>query len=306
MKFKAVRSQTKHAGLSKYSIPMQIISSLSELRTWRQQCYKDGKTVAFVPTMGNLHEGHIELVQQAHKYADFVITSIFVNPMQFGENEDLDAYPRTFDADCKKLEAVNNHVVFYPTVADMYPNGLKAQTVVSVPNNELEHCAEATQRPGHFDGVATVVTKLFNMVQPDTALFGQKDYQQVRLIQTLVKDLNMPISIVPVPTVREASGLAKSSRNGYLSDDQKATAAVIYQTLLAVQDALKSGARNINEMQTFALEMIELAGLKPDYIEIRDSSDFGKVTDKSLQAVILVAAFVGKARLIDNLTVELS
>ncbi|GAB2990771.1 pantoate--beta-alanine ligase [Psychrosphaera aestuarii] len=285
---------------------MQIIQSLTELRSWRQQCHKDGKTVAFVPTMGNLHEGHIELVTQAHQYADYVITSIFVNPMQFGKNEDLDAYPRTFEADCDKLKAVNNHVVFYPSVEDMYPSGLSAQTVVSVPNNEFEFCAEATQRPGHFDGVATVVTKLFNMVQPDTALFGQKDYQQVRLIQTMVKDLNLPIKIVPVPTVREKSGLAKSSRNGYLNDDQKATAAIIFQALTAVGETLQNGARNISEIQTFAIEMIELAGLKPDYLEIRDAASFAPVNDKTTEAVILVAAFIGKARLIDNLVVKLN
>lgn len=285
---------------------MQIIQSLTELRSWRQQCHKDGKTVAFVPTMGNLHEGHIELVTQAHQYADYVITSIFVNPMQFGKNEDLDAYPRTFEADCDKLKAVNNHVVFYPSVEDMYPSGLTAQTVVSVPNNEFEFCAEATQRPGHFDGVATVVTKLFNMVQPDTALFGQKDYQQVRLIQTMVKDLNLPIQIVPVPTVREKSGLAKSSRNGYLSDDQKATAAIIFQALTAVGETLQNGARNISEIQTFAKEMIELAGLKPDYLEIRDAASFAPVDNNTKEAVILVAAFIGKARLIDNLVVKLN
>ncbi|WP_425314339.1 pantoate--beta-alanine ligase [Psychrosphaera aestuarii] len=282
------------------------MQSLTELRSWRQQCHKDGKTVAFVPTMGNLHEGHIELVTQAHQYADYVITSIFVNPMQFGKNEDLDAYPRTFEADCDKLKAVNNHVVFYPSVEDMYPSGLSAQTVVSVPNNEFEFCAEATQRPGHFDGVATVVTKLFNMVQPDTALFGQKDYQQVRLIQTMVKDLNLPIKIVPVPTVREKSGLAKSSRNGYLNDDQKATAAIIFQALTAVGETLQNGARNISEIQTFAIEMIELAGLKPDYLEIRDAASFAPVNDKTTEAVILVAAFIGKARLIDNLVVKLN
>lgn len=285
---------------------MQIIQSLTELRSWRQQCHKDGKTVAFVPTMGNLHEGHIELVTQAHQYADYVITSIFVNPMQFGKNEDLDAYPRTFEADCDKLKAVNNHVVFYPSVEDMYPSGLTAQTVVSVPNNEFEFCAEATQRPGHFDGVATVVTKLFNMVQPDTALFGQKDYQQVRLIQTMVKDLNLPIQIVPVPTVREKSGLAKSSRNGYLNDDQKATAAIIFQALTAVGETLQNGARNISEIQTFAIEMIELAGLKPDYLEIRDAASFAPVDNNTKEAVILVAAFIGKARLIDNLVVKLN
>ena len=284
---------------------MKIIRSLAELRAWRQACYKDGKRIAFVPTMGNLHEGHIELVKRAHEHADVVITSIFVNPMQFAAHEDLDAYPRTFEADCEKLDAANNHVVFYPTVADMYPHGLAAQTVVSVPTNDHELCAEALQRPGHFDGVATVVTKLFNMVQPDVAMFGQKDYQQVRLIETMVEDLNMPIDIIPVETVREDSGLAKSSRNGYLTAEQKAIAPVIYHALIAIKDSLQNGARNIDEMAEFASEMIEQAGLKPDYIVIRDTKRFAPVSSDTQAVVILAAAYLGKARLIDNITVTL-
>ncbi|QTH62615.1 pantoate--beta-alanine ligase [Psychrosphaera ytuae] len=284
---------------------MKIIESLAELRAWRKECHRQGQTVAFVPTMGNLHEGHIELVHNAHKHADLVITSIFVNPMQFGENEDLDAYPRTFEADCEKLTAANNHVVFYPSVAEMYPNGLKAQTLVSVPNSTAEHCAEATQRPGHFDGVATVVTKLFNMVQPDVALFGQKDYQQVRLVQALVRDLNMPIEIIPVPTVREESGLAKSSRNGYLTAQQKSIAPALFQALSLIKEQLEGGNFNTESLIESGLEFIEQAGLKPDYIEIRDTSHFEVIDENSKEAVILVAAFLGKARLIDNLTVQL-
>lgn len=284
---------------------MIIIESLAELRAWRKACYKDGKAIAFVPTMGNLHEGHIELVTRAHEHADLVITSIFVNPMQFGKNEDLGAYPRTFDADCKKLAAVNNHVVFYPSVAEMYPNGLDTQTVVSVPNSAAEDCAEATQRPGHFDGVATVVTKLFNMVQPDVAVFGEKDFQQVRLVQSLVKDLNLPITIVPVETVREPSGLAKSSRNGYLTEQQKGIAAALYQTQLLIKDQLEQGQLDTHILTQHGIEFVEQAGLKPDYIEIRDIVTMGPLTDASTEAVILIAAFLGKARLIDNMTVRL-
>ncbi len=287
---------------------MHIIQSLVELREWRQRCYKSGQSVAFVPTMGNLHEGHIKLVETARQHADIVITSIFVNPMQFGENEDLDAYPRTFDADCEKLTAVGNEIVFYPTVADMYPNGLKTQTRVSVPNNSDELCAEATQRPGHFDGVATVVTKLFNMVQPDVALFGQKDYQQVRLIQTLVADLNLPITIVPVDTVRESSGLAKSSRNGYLTADEKAVAPIIYQSLCLLKEQLTgtdAAIHNIATLKQEALDKIAAAGLKPDYIEVRDAQRFADVSVDTKKVVILVAAYLGKARLIDNITFDL-
>ena len=284
---------------------MKIIESLSELRQWRSACYQEGKKVVFVPTMGNLHEGHIELVNRAHEQGDLVITSIFVNPMQFGENEDLDAYPRTFEADCEKLVAAGNHVVFYPSVKEMYPNGLAAQTVVSVPNSEAEHCAEATQRPGHFDGVATVVTKLFNMVQPDVAMFGQKDYQQVRLIQSLVRDLNMPITIVPVPTVREASGLAKSSRNGYLTEHQRGIASALYETLSLIKSELEKGNLNSDALIEHGKEFVEQAGLRPDYIEIRDEVTFEAVTSDTKSAVILIAAFLGKARLIDNMTVSL-
>ena len=284
---------------------MKIIRSLAELRAWRLRCFQQNTSVAFVPTMGNLHEGHLALVSQAHQHADIVITSIFVNPMQFGENEDLDAYPRTFDADCEKLASVNNQVVFFPSVADMYPHGLAAQTVVSVPANSDALCAEATQRPGHFDGVATVVTKLFNMVQPDVALFGQKDYQQLSLIQTLVNDLNLPISVVAVPTVRETNGLAKSSRNGYLTPEQKQQAGILFDCLTKTCELLKSGQRDIELLRSSTLKSIERAGLKPDYIEIREHLTLAPLSSTSTDAVVLVAAFLGRARLIDNMTVQL-
>ena len=172
---------------------MLVFNQLSELRAWRKELAQQGKSLAFVPTMGNLHEGHIKLVEEAHKHADVVITSIFVNPMQFSENEDLDAYPRTFEADCDKLKAANNHAVFYPNAKEVYPNGLASQTYVEVPDTEYSLCAEATQRPGHFRGVSTVVTKLFNLVQPDVAVFGEKDFQQLRLIKVMVSDLNLSL-----------------------------------------------------------------------------------------------------------------
>lgn len=284
---------------------MKIINNLTDLRQWRSELYQSNAKVAFVPTMGNLHEGHIKLVTEAKKSADVVITSIFVNPMQFGENEDLDAYPRTFDADCEKLQAAGNDVVFFPTVNDVYPNGLAAQTVVSVPHNDDMLCGEATQRPGHFDGVATVVTKLFNMVAPDMAFFGEKDYQQLSLIHTLVADLNLPIQIIGVPTVREQNGLAKSSRNGYLTAEQKQQAGAIYQSLSAVCEALAQGQRDISVLKRQALSSIEEAGLKPDYVEIREHLTLAPLTPTSTKAVVLAAAFLGKARLIDNMTIEL-
>jgi len=281
---------------------MIIFNQLSELRSWRNKLKQKGHTLAFVPTMGNLHEGHIELVKQAQMRADVVITSIFVNPMQFGENEDLDAYPRTFDADCEKLKAVSNHAVFYPSVADIYPNGLRDQTFVEVPENDHSLCAEATQRPGHFRGVSTVVTKLFNMVQPDIACFGEKDYQQLRVIRRMVTDLNMPIEIVGVPTVREPSGLAKSSRNGYLNDEEKAIAPCLYRAITNLKIAVLEDASKVSALESDARAEIDAAGLRTDYVIVRDAQTLAPVTTQTQDFVILAGAFLGKARLIDNLT----
>ena len=283
---------------------MLVFNKLAELRSWRNELRQQGKTLAFVPTMGNLHEGHIELVNQAHKHADVVITSIFVNPMQFGANEDLDAYPRTFEADCQKLDAAANHAVFYPNVKEMYPNGLDAQTFVEVPDTEHTLCAEATQRPGHFRGVSTVVTKLFNMVQPDVACFGEKDYQQLRLIRTMVTDLNMPIEIVGVPTVREASGLAKSSRNGYLTADELAIAPALNQALVQIRTEVLAGNQDTDLLEQNAKTEIDAAGLKTDYIIIRDAHTLAPIDKNTKNFVILGAAYLGKARLIDNITFQ--
>lgn len=282
---------------------MQIFESLSELRAWRKDLLKQGKTLAFVPTMGNLHSGHIQLVLEAQKHADVVITSIFVNPMQFGENEDLDAYPRTFDADCQQLQAVNTDALFYPSVQDMYPNGLKEQSFVEVPDTEHTLCAEASQRPGHFRGVSTVVTKLFNMVQPDVACFGEKDYQQLRVIRTMVADLNMPIEIVGVPTVREESGLAKSSRNGYLTDAEKQIAPALNRALSWIKsEILENDETDIESLESSAQSQIDNAGLRTDYVIVRDAHTLSPVTEHTQDIVILGAAYLGKARLIDNIS----
>ena len=281
---------------------MLIFNNLSELRQWRNKLRQEGKTLAFVPTMGNLHQGHLTLVQEAQKHADVVITSIFVNPMQFGENEDLDAYPRTFDADCEKLKAENNHAVFYPDVKEMYPNGLSAQTFVEVPDTEFSLIAEASQRPGHFRGVSTVVTKLFNMVQPDVAVFGEKDYQQLRIIRTMVTDLNMPIDIIGVATVREASGLAKSSRNGYLTPAQLAIAPALNMALEQIKSAILGGNQDIQLLTELGTELINEAGLKTDYIEVRHAETLAPVSQDTDKIVILGAAYLGKARLIDNIS----
>lgn len=280
---------------------MLIFNQLSELRKWRKELSLQGKTLAFVPTMGNLHEGHIKLVEHAHQHADVVITSIFVNPMQFGKNEDLDAYPRTFDADCEKLAAANNHAVFYPTAREVYPNGLENQTYVEVPDNQYTLCAEATQRPGHFRGVSTVVTKLFNLVQPDVAVFGEKDYQQLRLIRTMVADLNMPIEIIGVETVREESGLAKSSRNGYLTVQEKSLAPALNQALNLIKTAILDGVSQTQTLEKLAKEFLDEAGLKADYIVIRDAHTLEPIDQTNKDIVILGAAYLGKARLIDNI-----
>lgn len=281
---------------------MLIFNKLNELRAWREQLRQEGKKLAFVPTMGNLHQGHLTLVQEAHKHADVVITSIFVNPMQFGENEDLDAYPRTFEADCEKLTAENNHAVFYPDVKEMYPNGLAEQTFVEVPDTEFSLIAEASQRPGHFRGVSTVVSKLFNMVQPDVAVFGEKDYQQLRIIRTMVTDLNMPIEIVGVATVREPSGLAKSSRNGYLSAEELAVAPALNMALEQIKAAILAGNNDIQLLTELGTELINEAGLKTDYIEVRHADTLAPVTADTDKVVILGAAYLGKARLIDNVS----
>ncbi|KTF05237.1 pantothenate synthetase [marine sediment metagenome] len=216
---------------------MKVLDSISALRdtvnTWRRH----GETVGFVPTMGNLHDGHLKLVKKAKAHNDKVVVSIFVNPMQFGANEDLDAYPRTIEEDKAKLIAVGADAVFLPSVAEMYPAGLDAQTFVEVPGISDSHCGAS--RPGHFRGVATVVTKLFNMVQPDDAFFGEKDFQQLQVIRALARDLSMAVKVHGVPTEREASGLAMSSRNGYLTESEKATASAIFEEMQRVKASIE-------------------------------------------------------------------
>lgn len=281
---------------------MQSISEIKSLRSqikaWRQQ----GLSIAFVPTMGNLHQGHFSLVEKAKTLADKVVVSIFVNPMQFGANEDLDSYPKTLDADKQGLAEIGTALVFTPTVDVMYPNGLDAQSYVDVPDISMGYCGGA--RPGHFKGVATVVTKLFNMVQPDFACFGEKDFQQLQVIRAMVRDLSMPIEIIGVPTQREVSGLAMSSRNGYLSEQEKDTAKVLYQTLLNAGQSLDQGNKAFDAIELEAKQALELAGLKPDYFAIVEKDNLKPATLETKEFVILAAAFLGKVRLIDNLQVS--
>jgi len=283
---------------------MNTVKTVRELRAAVSQARKEGKQIAFVPTMGNLHAGHAALVEKAAQRADFVVASIFVNPLQFGPSEDLDKYPRTLAADQEKLLAAGCNLLFHPDVAEMYPHGMQGQTRVSVPGVSEGLCGAS--RPGHFEGVATVVSKLFNMVQPDLAIFGQKDFQQLAVIRTLVRDLNMPIQIIGEPTVRADDGLALSSRNGYLDAEQRAIAPLLYRQLQDMASAIQAGARNFAELIERAQEQQRQAGFKPDYLEIREATSLRPATAEDRQLVILLAAVLGSTRLIDNLAFDLA
>lgn len=280
---------------------MELIHHISALRHFVQAHRLAGKRVALVPTMGNLHAGHIRLVEEARKHGELVVCSIFVNPMQFGANEDLDAYPRTLDADMTKLRAAGCDCVFAPTVAEVYPNGLQRQTVVSVPGVSVRHCGAS--RPGHFDGVATVVSKLFNMVQPDTALFGLKDYQQFMVISKMVADLCMAVQLVGVETQRETSGLALSSRNGYLSAEEKQRASTLYKVLRLSAEQLRAGIA-VTDVEAQARTLLESVGFKPDYFNVCHAQTLEPASNTDRDLVILAAAWMGKTRLIDNVRVQ--
>ncbi|MDL2197314.1 pantoate--beta-alanine ligase [Shewanella algae] len=269
----------------------------ARVREWRQK----GETVAFVPTMGNLHQGHVSLILEAARRADHVVASIFVNPLQFGKNEDLDAYPRTLGADQQKLTEAGCELLFTPTPELIYPKGLDAQTFVEVPGISDELCGAS--RPGHFRGVATIVCKLFNIVQPDIALFGRKDYQQLLVIKTMVSDLSLPIEVIGVETVREDSGLALSSRNGYLTEAEKALAPKLKASMDKLAEAIVLG-QDIDQAISNAKEFLRAAGLEPDYLEVREASSLKPVSSDEKSLVILAAAYLGKARLIDNMTLS--
>ncbi len=276
---------------------MHIINTVSDLRTVIRAWRIAGQSVAFVPTMGNLHAGHLALVNEAKKIADRVVVSIFVNPTQFGIGEDFESYPRTEHEDQAKLNAAGVDVLFQPTVSDVYEPD--ARTVVSVAG--LSQCYCGASRPGHFDGVATVVCKLFNMVQPDIALFGLKDFQQLAVIRTMVRDLNIPVEIVGVETVREASGLAMSSRNGYLTVEEKIVAAKLYQSLCIAREAVLIGQQSYQEIEITALAFLQESGFLPDYFSVCRASDLKKAGAEDKELVLLVAARLGNTRLIDNI-----
>lgn len=282
---------------------MITVKSVRELRAAVARARSEGKRIGLVPTMGNLHSGHVALVARAAQRADFVVASIFVNPLQFGAGEDLDSYPRTLAADQEKLLDAGCQLLFAPGVEEIYPDGMAGQTIVSVPGVSEGLCGAS--RPGHFDGVATVVTKLFHMVQPDLAIFGEKDFQQLAVIRKLVRDLNLPIQILGEPIVRAADGLALSSRNGYLSAEQRAVAPLLYQTLSELADALRSGAGDHATLLAEAGARLSAAGFAPDYLEIRNPLTLRPADEADRQLVILAAARLGTTRLIDNLLVDL-
>jgi len=282
---------------------MNTVQSLPELRAAIARARSEGKRIALVPTMGNLHAGHIALVKQAVERADFVVASIFVNPLQFGPNEDLDSYPRTLAADQSKLLEAGCNLLFTPDAQVMYPQGMTQHTIVSVPGVSTGLCGGS--RPGHFDGVATVVCKLLNMAQPDMALFGEKDYQQLAVIRKMVADLNMPVQIFGVPIVRDTDGLALSSRNGYLNAQQRASAPALHQCMQTVKAQIKNGRRDYAALfEQFNIDL-QVAGFRLDYVELRDALSLQPAAVQSTQLVLLAAAYLGSTRLIDNLIFDL-
>lgn len=283
---------------------MQVFQQVDAIRQQVVNWKRSGYTVGFVPTMGNLHDGHLSLVKIAQQQCDKVVVSIFVNPMQFGPNEDFDAYPRTFESDQQKLLKLQADAVFYPSVDEMYPSGIE-QSKVQVPS-ALTGLLEGAKRPGHFDGVTTVVTKLFNMVQPDKAVFGQKDYQQLCVIKTMVADLAMPIEIITAPIGRDADGLALSSRNQYLTADQRAIAPKLYSVLQDIEVALQSGNCIFSDLSRSATERLIAEGFDSvDYIEVCDANSLLPAGQETTELVILAVARMGKTRLLDNILLKL-
>lgn len=277
---------------------MLTLKTITEVRTVLAGWRAHDERIAFVPTMGNLHAGHLSLIKKAQSTAKRVIVSIFVNPLQFGKNEDFRDYPSTFEEDIDKLAEIGLDVLFAPELAEMYPEASEPPTWVEVP--ELSEVLCGVFRPGHFRGVATVVARLFDIVQPDVALFGEKDYQQLLVIRRVVADLNLPIEILGRPTVREPDGLAMSSRNGYLTADQRQRASALYQILCAAQARVKQGGQDFSAIESAGIEALVSAGFRPDYFQVCRARDLrpAKVEDK--EVVIMAAAWLGKARLIDN------
>lgn len=282
---------------------MQLIQDKQELQAQLSEWRVAGEHIALVPTMGNLHVGHVSLVDLAREHAERVVVTVFVNPTQFGEHEDFEGYPRTLERDTRRLRQIGADILFAPEVDTVYPFGIEHATLVSVPYLSENFCGSI--RPGHFDGVTTVVARFFSLVQPAIAVFGQKDYQQQLVIRRMTEDLSLPIKIITAPTVREDDGLAMSSRNSYLSDEQRAVAPKLFETLKAIGDQLQAGQRNYDDLEGDASVALEAAGFVPDYVAIRRAEDLSMPDRDCDEIVVLAAATLGVARLIDNIVVTI-
>lgn len=283
---------------------MQVEKTAGGLREQLHEWRRKGDHVALVPTMGNLHAGHLSLVDLARTRADRVVVSLFVNPTQFGPGEDFAAYPRTLDKDRRQLTRANVDILFAPPVEEIYPDRERPGTIVSVPGLSGILCGQF--RPGHFDGVASVVTRLFNIVQPDSAVFGQKDYQQLLVIRRLQQDLHVPVQIIAAPTAREPDGLALSSRNQYLDAAERLRAPGLHRTLVDCAGSLRQGSRAFDELEARGMAGLAAAGFRPDYFAIRNAADLTPPTGASRNLVVLAAGHLGRARLIDNLLVDVA
>jgi pantoate--beta-alanine ligase len=281
---------------------MEMTTTIAGVRERVRGWHRQGLRVAFVPTMGNLHPGHVSLIEAASKDGDRFVASIFVNPMQFGPNEDFAHYPRTPTQDERMLDAAGCNLMFMPDVGEIYPNGADKATRIDVPGLSRILCGEF--RPGHFEGVATIVAKLFHIVEPDVAVFGEKDFQQLTVIRRMVADLCIPVQIIGAPTVRDADGLALSSRNQYLSTQERQTAPRIYEILTATAQRLEAGDGEFAGLERAGCQALEAAGMRPDYFAIRQAGDLSAPQPDSNHLVVLTAARLGKARLIDNVQVE--
>ncbi|MGD8783274.1 MAG: pantoate--beta-alanine ligase [Thioalkalispiraceae bacterium] len=281
---------------------MQVINSNWEIAPIVREWRRNAERIGFVPTMGNLHEGHLRLVRVAQHHSDRIVVSIYVNPMQFSENDDFNNYPRTMQKDLQKLEQLGVDLVFTPGDQSMYPQGVENSSFVEVPS-WLANQLEGAHRPGHFRGVATVVAKLFNIVQPDLAVFGEKDFQQLMVVRRLVEDFNFPIEILGEATVREGDGLALSSRNQHLTKEERQRAAGLYATLSDIRERILLQNMTFTDLEQAAIMQLEKQGFSPDYVAIRNSEDLQEPENLTDSLVILAAARLGKTRLIDNLRV---
>ena len=282
---------------------MQVFHTVKGLRDKLSEHRTSNQTIGFVPTMGNLHDGHLALIKQAKETNDIVVCSIFVNALQFGLNEDWDKYPRTYDTDCQKLDQIGCDYLFYPEDGEMYPNGLDTQSRVICPTMTDVLCGAS--RPGHFEGVTTVVSKLFNIVQPDEAVFGIKDYQQLAVIKRMTEDLCLPVKIVAAPIYREADGLAMSSRNSYITEEERPKVKVLKEVLELIAQQIKAGNLDFTKLELEAKKRIQFEGFKADYVTISNSKTLQPAAVDDRHITILGAMYTESARLIDNISISL-